>query len=162
MASHAKPESIEGGCLCGSIRYTVNFPRDHDFDNAVTTCQCEQCRKGTGVLFLRAHKVPMSAVTFQSQSTLKNYHATPGYARGICTNCGSFLSWREEDSEFISLAVGCFDNKYLTKYGRVLAASQKHVWCGEEIPGVTDHLQGNKWRHDNEGEGAELLSSSKP
>ena len=33
--SVAKPEFITGGCLCGSIRYRVDFPKDHDFEKSV-------------------------------------------------------------------------------------------------------------------------------
>lgn len=33
--SFEKPESITGGCLCGSIRYKVVFPKDHDFLKSV-------------------------------------------------------------------------------------------------------------------------------
>lgn len=31
-----KPSSITGGCLCGSIRYRVDFPPTHDFISAVS------------------------------------------------------------------------------------------------------------------------------
>jgi len=30
-----KPKSITGGCLCGGVRYQVDFPPDHDFRKAV-------------------------------------------------------------------------------------------------------------------------------
>ena len=31
----ATPKTIEGGCLCGALRYRVEFPEDHDFQTAV-------------------------------------------------------------------------------------------------------------------------------
>jgi len=31
----AVPKFLEGGCLCGSLRYRVDFPEDHDFKKSV-------------------------------------------------------------------------------------------------------------------------------
>lgn len=101
--------------------------------------------------------MPLSAITYTSQSTLKRYQATPGMTRGICTECGSFLFWQKESGEAISLSVGCFDKEELQNYGTFLASGKTNLFCSAEIPGVTDYLQGDRWRFDNEGEGAELL-----
>ncbi|KEY68629.1 hypothetical protein S7711_00509 [Stachybotrys chartarum IBT 7711] len=146
MASSNKPGTISGGCLCGSIRYSVTFPPGHDF-----------VESNSGALVWTAHRVPLSAITYTSQSTLKKYQATPGMTRGICTECGSFLFWRKESGEAISLSVGCFDKEELQKYGTFLASGKTNLFCSAEIPGATDYLQGDRWRFDNEGEGAELL-----
>ncbi|POR34172.1 Uncharacterized protein TPAR_05623 [Tolypocladium paradoxum] len=35
MASDDKPKTITGRCLCESVRYTITFPPDRDFANAV-------------------------------------------------------------------------------------------------------------------------------
>ena len=29
------PKHIKGGCLCGALRYEIDFPPDHDFKAAV-------------------------------------------------------------------------------------------------------------------------------
>lgn len=34
--SFPKPTTITGGCLCGSIRYQVDFPEDHNFLKSVS------------------------------------------------------------------------------------------------------------------------------
>ena len=57
------------------------------------------------------------------------------------------------------MAVGTFDQDVLEKYGRLLTEAKIHFYCDREIEGVTDHLKGKKWRLDNEGKDAELLSS---
>jgi hypothetical protein len=115
-----------------------------------TTCQCEQCRKHTGALIYYSHQLPKSAVEFTSKETLKLYSATPHIERGFCSNCGGFLFWQRQDRGGICLTVGCFDKPVLEKYGPLLTAAQRHLFCEREIPGVTDHLQGNKYPRDDE------------
>ncbi|KAL7815859.1 Mss4-like protein [Trichoderma aethiopicum] len=148
--SDDKPETITGGCVCDSVRYTVTFPRDHDFANSSATCQCEQCRKNTGSLILRAHKVPKSAVDFTARSTLKLYSATPHFERGFCSNCGSLLFWQRDDRDYTHLMVGCFDAPVLARYGPLLTAARRHLFCEREVPGVTDHLVGDRFARDDE------------
>ncbi|KAI1212696.1 glutathione-dependent formaldehyde-activating GFA [Annulohypoxylon truncatum] len=146
-----KPTSITGGCLCGAIRYKVDFPSDHDFLNLSRTCQCTQCRRSTGSLFLLAHTVPLSGFAFLTPTTtLKNFNATPGFQRAFCTGCGSFLYWRDESRDDVALAVGTVDPEFLSEYGFALAnASGDNVWCQNEIKGVTDGMigkeRGIKW-----------------
>ncbi|KAI1104566.1 glutathione-dependent formaldehyde-activating GFA [Jackrogersella minutella] len=144
-----KPTYITGGCLCGSIRYRVDFPDGHDFLKMSGSCQCTQCRRTTGALIYIAHHAPQSNFTFlTSTSTLKNFYATPGNQRGFCTNCGSFLYWRDESEDVIAFAVGSVDPEFLSEFGFALAnCSANNVWCQNEIKGVTDGIvkRGVKW-----------------
>jgi hypothetical protein len=114
--------------------------------------------------------VPTTSLVFSSPSstsssssssppTLKRYYATPGIARGFCSACGSFLFWERESTPLTSVAVGTLDKKHLVGGGEeavLLATAARNFWCAEEVPGVTDHLQGERWKYDN-GEGGELM-----
>ncbi|WYZ39286.1 hypothetical protein EsH8_III_001200 [Colletotrichum jinshuiense] len=178
-----KPSFVTGGCLCGSVRYRVDFPSTHDFVTACQTCQCTQCRRTTGALFFPIHSVAKSALTFtpdpaaaadeSSSATratpttaapakLKSYRATPGAERCFCADCGSFLFWRCEGDDTLDLAVGCIDPEFVfgeervpggegagrkryEGFGRALAGATTHLWCANEIAGVTDRmLRGKK------------------
>ncbi|RSL92228.1 hypothetical protein CDV31_015258 [Fusarium ambrosium] len=141
MASEEYPTTVSGGCLCGSC----------------STCQCSQCRKNGGSLIAYFHQLPASSVAFTSQTTLSRYHATEGCARGFCTACGSWLFWRREDAGTISMSVGTLDQEVLKRWGRLLSHAETHLWCEDEIEGATDHLRGDKWKQDSEGEGAERI-----
>ncbi|KAK4444905.1 Mss4-like protein [Podospora aff. communis PSN243] len=149
------PKQIKGGCLCGSIRYEVNFPPDHDFKNSFSTCQCTQCRKQTSSFFLTSHAVkPVSALRFTSPTTtLKDYEASSEAQRGFCTNCGSLIYWRPQGGDYTSFTVGTVDALYLwgegadgvtvpkEGWGKVLASGEgDHWWTGNEIRGVTDSI----------------------
>lgn len=94
--------------------------------------------------------------------SLKRYYATPGRARGFCSECGSFLFWHNESKPDIAVAVGTFDKKYLVDGGEggsatLLTRASTHLWCAAGVSQVTDHLQGKTWKYDSEGEGAELI-----
>ncbi|KAI1448977.1 glutathione-dependent formaldehyde-activating GFA [Annulohypoxylon stygium] len=151
-----KPTSVTGGCLCSAIKYKVDFPNDHDFLKLSGSCQCTQCRRNTGTLFLVAHTAPLSGFTFLTSATaLKKFYATPGIQRAFCTECGSFLYWRDESCNTLALAVGTVDPEFLSEYGFALAnASGDNVWCENEIKGVTDGMigkeRGVKWARSSE------------
>ncbi|SPJ78114.1 uncharacterized protein FTOL_06503 [Fusarium torulosum] len=141
--------------------YLTSLP-DSRFTNFPTpkclTCQCTQCRKNGGSLIAWLYNVPASSVMFTSQTTLSQYHATPSAARGFCTNCGSWLFWRAEKSSVISMSVGTVDKDELKRWGKQLGYSEVHLWSEDAIEGITDHLPGEKWRHDHESEGAEKMN----
>lgn len=121
------------------------------------SCQCTQCRRCTGSLAWFAHAVPLKHFTYTTAaSTLKNFNATEGIQRGFCTDCGSFLYWRDESREDIDISVGCVDPEYLVGesgkhagFGLALAnCSGSNVFCENEIKGVTDAWigkRGNRW-----------------
>ncbi|KAJ2965322.1 hypothetical protein NQ176_g10671 [Zarea fungicola] len=138
------PTSVSGGCLCEKIRYTVTFPKGHSFIDATSTCQCSQCRKQTGSLIFRVHKVPRSSLEYSSQSTLKTYKASKENSRGFCSECGSLIFWAHDGGEAVSLCVGTFDNDVLQKHGKLLTYAVRHLYCVNDIPGVTDHLPGRQ------------------
>lgn len=169
------PTSVSGGCLCERIRYTVTFPKGHSFVDAVSsdkqlkyihclflsvpelmkdaqtsTCQCSQCRKQTGSLVFRVHNVPRSSLEYSSQSTLKTYKASKENSRGFCSECGSLIFWAHDGGETVSLCVGTFDNDALQKHGKLLTYAVRHLYCVNDIPGVTDHLPGDKYQGDDE------------
>lgn len=163
-----KPTTIGGGCLCGKLRFTIDFPKDHDFLKAVswrsicrpnsgsltlsqtTTCQCWQCRKQSGALVYIAHSVPRSSVTFQSRPTLKHFSASEGFSRGFCSECGGFMYWKEDAGDSISFCVGTFDDDVLQKYGRTLTYGELHRYCKNIIPDVTDNLKGTRYHGRDE------------
>jgi adhesin HecA-like repeat protein len=95
---------ITGGCLCGSVRYTVTGPlRD------IVACHCEQCRRSSGH-FVAATACRKKYFTLDKQDTLRWFSAVPGFRRGFCNACGSSLFFEEEGGERMSIAAGSLDN----------------------------------------------------
>lgn len=115
-----------------------------------STCQCSQCRKQTGSLVFRVQKVPRSSFALTAQATLKVYKVSPPNSRAFCGDCGGLVYWAAEDEDEMSVCVGSFDDDVLQKHGRVLTYAERHVYCANEIPGVTDHLPGRKYKDSDD------------
>jgi hypothetical protein len=129
------PKTITGGCLCGEVRFRIDFSPDHDWKRGVRrprfqevylgnfllmislqphTCQCTQCRKNCGSLVYNFHTVTASELTWLSKSTYTEYNSSPGCYRAFCKNCGSTLGWTNSRvNTDIELAVGTFDEEFL-------------------------------------------------
>ncbi len=77
---------IEGGCLCGQVRYSA------DADPAfVGVCHCNDCQKFTGSAFATVVAVPASAlkVTGTLKTFTKSGDSGKPIHRRFCPECGS-------------------------------------------------------------------------
>ena len=79
---------IEGGCLCGKVRYSA------DAEPAfVGVCHCKNCQKGTGTAFSVVVGLPKPALNVQG--TLKTFTARGDSGketyRRFCPECGTGL-----------------------------------------------------------------------
>jgi len=77
---------IEGGCLCGKVRYSA------DSEPAfVGVCHCRNCQKGTGTAFAVVVALPKPALTVHGSLKTFNDRGDSGKAlyRRFCPDCGS-------------------------------------------------------------------------
>ncbi|KAF4310843.1 putative duf636 domain protein [Botryosphaeria dothidea] len=170
MTSKSRPESITGGCLCGSIRYTIHFPADAEWPPSHNaTCQCTQCRKTTGSLLAQLLEVPLAQVspnlTPSFDATLlpayRLYQSSPGIHRGFS------LTWMTlaERPEVIEVHVGTLDEEVLIGsvvkeegkdgygprkqrvggWGEELGRARWHNFVENAVPSVTDGEAGPKY-----------------
>jgi hypothetical protein len=77
---------IEGGCLCGKVRYSAEAEPIF-----MGVCHCKDCQKGTGTAFASAVALPKPAVNVQG--ALKTFEGRGGSGkatyRRFCQECGS-------------------------------------------------------------------------
>jgi hypothetical protein len=102
------PDPINGGCLCGKIRYTVSQPLHN-----IIACHCTHCQKASGAGASYNALIPASAVTFTSgKPKLFADTAQSGNIlnRYFCGDCGSpIYSQREKVPDMMVLKVGSLD-----------------------------------------------------
>ena len=77
--------SVEGGCLCGAVRYRVEGPL-----RPVIACHCTQCRKTSGH-HVAATSAPRGSVAIEGEP--RWYASSADARRGFCPVCGSNLFW---------------------------------------------------------------------
>ena len=102
---------LNGGCVCGAVRYEVTTAPLTMF-----RCHCRDCQQSTGGAFLPG--VLVSSLAFRLTKGELKYHHTPSLAggrhkRGFCAECGSRITGGEFDERpgnTIGLAVGSFDD----------------------------------------------------
>ncbi len=82
---------MEGGCLCGAIRYRVEGnPR------RATHCHCLHCRRGSGAAFVTWIEFDPSDFAVVS-GTPARYESRPGVTRKFCGQCGTQLTYEHAD-----------------------------------------------------------------
>ena len=117
---------IEGGCLCGKVRYSGDTE-----PTFVAVCHCKNCQQATGTAFNIVVGVPTPALTIQG--TLKAYadHGDSGKAlsRMFCPECGSSVI--DEAEAFPGTAfilAGTLDDTSWVKPGMEIFCDSAQPW----------------------------------
>jgi hypothetical protein len=85
--------SVSGGCLCGSVRYTVNKAA-----KCVIHCHCSRCRKGHASLTTSCAIVNCGDLTIdQGSDNLITFTQQPEVQRKFCRTCGCSLLYYEDE-----------------------------------------------------------------
>jgi len=83
---------MEGGCLCGAVRYA--------FEGAPTSsgvCHCETCRRAASAPRLPFVGVRSAGFRFTRGAPV-DFTSSPGVIRSFCGRCGSPLTYRRDDA----------------------------------------------------------------
>ncbi len=130
--SDRNQQDINGGCLCGDVRYQIHGSR-----RDIVDCHCENCRRTHG------HVAAYTAVnkedlTLVSQLSLKWYHdSSPDTYRGFCSRCGASLFWDSRSgNNRISISAGSLDTGHgLKTIGHVyVAEAGEYYQISDDLP----------------------------
>ena len=82
----AKTEgTIEGGCLCGAVRFAITPPT-----NWCAHCHCSMCRRAHGAPFVTWAGVPSQSFRIVAgEDRLTRYRSSDDATRSFCGTCGS-------------------------------------------------------------------------
>ena len=101
---------LDGGCLCGAVRFHVN-----QAPLKTLVCHCTFCQRMTGSSFYANSVFPIEAVEFNDGEVRKYEHTSDGSGRKVYVEfgptCGTtigltFERWRD----LRAVSRGCYDN----------------------------------------------------
>jgi hypothetical protein len=121
---------LQGGCLCGGIRYEIDGPLS-DAGN----CHCSMCRRFHGAAFATYAKVSLEHFHWLSgQHLLRVYETSPGIGWAFCETCGSSLGLPMRD-KLGEITLGTLDSDPGIR-------PAEHTFVGSKAPwfDITDHL----------------------
>lgn len=119
---------VEGGCLCGAVRYASEAE-----PAMVVNCYCEACRKNSGSTHSFNLAMPAGSVRVTGEtSTYVDSSGASGqpFERRFCPKCGSHViasGPAYEGLEFVK--AGTLDDAGWAKPGA-------HIWCDEKLDWV--------------------------
>ena len=84
--------SIEGGCLCGAVRYRV-----HGRPTNTMICHCRSCRRAAGSPVVAWMTFPVSQFEMSAGEPAQ-FKSSPPVTRTFCQKCGTPITYQHEDS----------------------------------------------------------------
>jgi hypothetical protein len=85
-------DSVQGGCLCGAVRYQVR-----DTALATSICHCNSCRRASGAPSVAWVVFAAADFAFVSGQPVA-FHSSPPVVRTFCGKCGTPLTYQHEES----------------------------------------------------------------
>jgi hypothetical protein len=135
---------LQGGCLCGRVRYAATPDHRDGY-----YCHCRMCQLAFGntrAAFLNLRKAEVRWL-----GAPQHYASSKIARRGFCSHCGTPLSFEYLDSERMDLAVGSLDDPSAVKPSAHFAVESRiAVWHADDgLPG--ERLDANerisqRWR----------------
>lgn len=131
--------TINGGCLCGKVRYEISGGLSD-----VSHCHCSMCRRQHGAAFATyANFAPAEFSWSAGAELVKMYEPSPDGGWCFCRECGSSLAGTE-DGKVTSITLG-------TVAGDPGIKPESHIFVGSKASWheITDDLpQFEEWTPD--------------
>ena len=84
-------EPLEGGCLCGAVRYRITLP-----PTGTGFCHCRMCQRSSGGPVQASAEIPVEGFTL-IKGELKAYRSSAAAVRHFCPNCGTRVARRNNE-----------------------------------------------------------------
>jgi hypothetical protein len=113
--------NLQGGCLCGKIRYETN---GSEFDSDY--CHCSQCRLSVGSVVVCWMDFKTEQITWLNYKP-KEHMSSNKVHRGFCEDCGCSISFRHVDyPSYLSLTNASLDNPDLV-------TPRYHIYTNDQV-----------------------------
>jgi hypothetical protein len=112
---------LEGGCLCGAVRYRISAePLDAGY------CHCRMCQRSTGAPVASWLTMPSDGFAW-IEGVPAVYRSSPEAERLFCPTCGTQLIFREPaEPQFLDVTLASLDDPDAVH-------PDHHVWTTSRI-----------------------------
>ena len=87
----ATDQVLEGGCLCGAVRY-----RAAGKAKVKALCHCRSCRLAAGGTSVAWVVMPAAGFAWADGAEPQRFESSPGVERTFCGRCGTSLTYAAE------------------------------------------------------------------
>ena len=113
---------LQGGCLCGEVRYEARGTPFH-----ATFCHCRTCQRAAGAPVLAWVTFPRVGFRWTAGAVV-NFASSAGVARGFCATCGTTLTYESQrNAEEIDITTASLDTPEA-------APPEDHIWVRSRQP----------------------------
>ena len=119
-------KQLEGGCLCGSVRYVLDAAPHY-----VYFCHCRDCQRESGSPFVTDMNVDRASLRITGPLTRYTRTGDSGKAvhRNFCTSCGTtLLTEFDADPQQVSIKACSLDDPSWLEPDRHLFVRRMQPW----------------------------------
>lgn len=118
-----------GHCYCGAVTFEVSGQ-----PVKVAHCHCDSCRRHSGAAMLTSAGFGLEQIQFPAKQPTR-FTTDDAVTRSFCGRCGSSISYEREESEFVFVYIGIFDEPEKLVPQNHMMQSEKIEWLK-----IDDHL----------------------
>ncbi|MBV9522642.1 MAG: GFA family protein [Alphaproteobacteria bacterium] len=114
-------EEIEGGCLCGAVRYKASGLSGAGY------CHCRMCQKASGAPVVAWSAAPIGSFAW-TKGKPKEYRSSAKASRVFCAQCGAQLGFMlSKDATEMELNLASLDHPEQV-------APKYHIYTSTQMP----------------------------
>jgi hypothetical protein len=122
---------LDGGCLCGKVRYRISA-RPHHADY----CHCRMCQRAAGAPVVAWLTVASEAFAW-TRGEPAVYRSSKRAERLFCPACGTQLAFREiEQPDHVDVTLASLDRPEEVRPGHHIWTASRIAWfdIGDDLP----------------------------